>query len=151
MRNPDDYDYHLLVLGDPKAQKRHRTRHKDKKGKALPYVQSFDPSARIKNDLKRLVQAKAPEELLRCPLKVDILFCMARPKNHYGTGRNADILKNWAPVHHTSRPDIDNLRKLVMDALTGVFWHDDSYVCQGTTIKRYSAKPRTEIFITKLI
>ena len=61
------------------------------------------------------------------------------------------MLKNSAPDHHTKRPDIDNLRKLVMDALTNVFWRDDSLVCEGTTIKKYSDQPRTEIRIKLLI
>lgn len=30
--------------------------------------------------------------------------------------------------HDTAKPDIDNIAKLVMDALNGVAWHDDSQV-----------------------
>ncbi len=56
-------------------------------------------------------------------------------------------MKPSSPLFHTSKPDRDNLDKLVLDALTGVFWVDDKVVCQGWLQKEYSDKPRIEIFI----
>lgn len=146
MNNQEAYDYELTVLGDPKAQGRPRARNAGK------FVQIYDDpkSRKAKQNLQAVIQDKAPNELLNCPLQVDLGFDMPRPKGHYGTGRNAGMLKLSAPIKHTKKPDIDNLRKLVMDALTGVFWQDDSLVCQGTTIKQYSDRPRTIIKIKKL-
>ena len=47
---------------------------------------------------------------------------------------------------HTSRPDIDNLLKMVMDAMTKLgFWKDDSFVYSITTEKYYSSRPRTDV------
>lgn len=140
------YDYHLTILGDPKAQGRARARN------AGSFIQIYDDpkSRKAKDSLIAVIQDEAPESLLDCPLRVDLHFYMPRPKGHYGTGRNEGKLKDSSPTRHTKRPDIDNLRKLVMDALTKVFWRDDSLVCEGTTIKNYSEKPRTEIFIKLL-
>ncbi len=141
-----DNDYTLVVLGDPKAQGRARARNAGK------FIQIYDDpkSAKKKREFGVIIQEQAPEKLLDCPLRVDLVFCMPRPQGHYGTGRNAGVLKSSAPINHTKRPDIDNLRKLVMDAMTGIFWRDDSLVCEGTTWKRYSDRPRTEIYIKKL-
>jgi Holliday junction resolvase RusA-like endonuclease len=33
------------------------------------------------------------------------------------------------------KPDVDNLAKLVMDALNGIFWEDDRQVCQLNAIR----------------
>lgn len=141
-----EYDFELVVLGDPKAQGRPRAA---KRGK---FIQVYDDpqSRKAKASLLAIIQSKAPKQPLDCPLRVDLLFYLPRPKAHYGTGRNADKLKSSSPTLHTKKPDIDNLRKLVMDAMTGVFWRDDSIVCKGTTIKRYSERPRTVIKIKKL-
>lgn len=49
-------------------------------------------------------------------LTVHALF--ARPKSHYGTGRNAHRLKPSAPRAHTKKPDLDKLIRAVGDALT---------------------------------
>lgn len=70
------------------------------------------------------------------PVKLQAQFWFPRPKAHFGTGRNAATLKEWAPVFHTSKPDIDNLFKILKDALKGVAWHDDSQVC----VYDYSSK-----------
>lgn len=145
-RNPENYDYEITVLGNPKAQGRPRARNAGK------FVQLYDDpkSRKAKQSLLAIIQSKAPDKLLDCPLQVDLGFYLPRPKGHYGTGRNSGRLKDSAPTLHTKKPDIDNLRKLVMDAMTDVFWRDDSLVCTGTTVKRYSDKPRTEIKIKRL-
>ena len=57
-----------------------------------------------------------------------------------------DPVVNELPLH-TKRPDVDNLLKLVKDALTGLMWVDDRQVQIGGCFKIYSHKPRTEIEI----
>lgn len=48
----------------------------------------------------------------------------------------------------TKKPDWDNLGKLACDALNGVAYADDSQIVAGIEIKKYSDRPRTEIFIS---
>lgn len=48
---------------------------------------------------------------------------------------------------HTKRPDLDNLIKLVCDALNGVAFVDDNEVSCIQAFKMYSAEPRTEIYL----
>ena len=78
---------------------------------------------------------------LQGPLRLRLTFFMARPKGHYGTGKNAGVLKPNAPDYHTTRPDRDKLSRSTCDALTlaGV-WHDDAQVCDGPVIKCYGNK-----------
>jgi Holliday junction resolvase RusA-like endonuclease len=69
---------------------------------------------------------------------------MLRPKAHWRTGQHAGMLKVSAPVHHTSKPDMDNLYKAVLDALgefdgdPALVWADDAQVAQGQISKRYT-------------
>jgi Holliday junction resolvase RusA-like endonuclease len=52
--------------------------------------------------------------------------------------------KSWskkrvaATKYHTSRPDTDNIIKLVTDALNGVAYADDSQICEMRFSKRYA-------------
>lgn len=39
---------------------------------------------------------------------------------------------------HTSKPDCDNIGKIVADALNGIAYHDDSQICTLTVRKYYS-------------
>lgn len=72
------------------------------------------------------------------PVSVDVTFRFLRPKSHYGTGRNAAILKGSAPSHHAYRPDVDKLARAILDALTGVAWSDDSQVVAVHACKRWT-------------
>jgi len=46
---------------------------------------------------------------------------------------------------HTSRPDVDNLGKLVMDAANGILWRDDAQLVLVTLSKRYAPTPGTAV------
>lgn len=47
--------------------------------------------------------------------------------------------------HHTKRPDLDNIIKIVGDALNGIAWKDDSQIVGVMAEKSYSDFPRLEI------
>jgi Holliday junction resolvase RusA-like endonuclease len=61
--------------------------------------------------------------------EVKLTFFFRRPKSHYGKGGH---VKASAPVCHVSKPDADNLAKLVLDRITrgGQIWRDDSQVAK---------------------
>ena len=150
MINQQEWDVVITVLGEPNAQKRHKSATRDRKGDPLPFVRSYDPSKSNKRDLKRLVQAEAPEKPFTGPLRVDCYFYFAYRKGDYGTGRNKGVIKTSAPKWKDTGKDRDNCDKLILDALTGIFWLNDSQICDGRIKKLYSEKPRTEIFIKRL-
>lgn len=72
------------------------------------------------------------------PLRVAITIYFPRPKSHFKTGKNAHVLRENAPIWHTSKPDRDNCDKAIMDALTNLgVWKDDSQACDGPVRKKY--------------
>jgi len=50
----------------------------------------------------------------------------------------------------TKRPDLDNVIKIVKDALNGIAWHDDSQVVDLHGSKSYSYEPRVEVTVDYL-
>ena len=50
-------------------------------------------------------------------------------------------------IRPTVKPDLDNVAKLVYDALNGVAWHDDNAIVDTQVRKFYSDIPRVEVFI----
>ena len=131
----------LSIPGDPRTQKRHRD------GK---YGGKYDPSAESKRTFLDLAYEHKPEKPFNQPICVKINFYFSRPKSHFGTGKNADNLKDSAPIWCDKKPDIDNIQKFVYDSFKGVFWTDDSLICRNENIKQYSNNPRTEISIFTL-
>ncbi len=69
-------------------------------------------------------------ELLIGPLRLTLMFVRVRPQNHFGTGKNAGLLKASAPLYPTTRPDVEKLARAVSDALSKVIWIDDSQVVE---------------------
>lgn len=88
------------------------------------------------------------------PVDVEIQFILPRPKSHYGTGRNAKILRVSAPEFPAGRPDLDKLARAVLDGLTdGGAFNDDSQVVILRLAKVYAdfESPGCEISVTEAI
>ena len=77
-------------------------------------------------------------------VEVEIIFLFARPKSHYGTGKNANKLKQKAPEFVTSSAtgDIDKLCRSTLDGLSakagGTVIKDDSLVVSLKAVKKYA-------------
>lgn len=134
----------LVVLGEPKPQPRPRF------FKAGEHIRSYDPAKKDKQTFAGILQAQAPKEPISGPISLEMTFYMARPKGHYGTGKNAGILKKNAPEWHTSRGDLDNLIKMGTDSMNKIFYRDDAQIAELFCKKIYSENPRTEIIIVEL-
>lgn len=88
--------------------------------------------------------------LLDEPLVVAMTFTVARPKGHFGTGRNADVLKPSAPPRPTTKPDVLKLARSTEDALTGVIWKDDCTTIRLILEKRYGDDPGVRVEVRTL-
>lgn len=76
------------------------------------------------------------------PLSVDMVFSMPRPKGHYGTGRNAGVLKASAPLYPQGMPDLSKLARSTEDALTSAgLWKDDARVVEYGRLAKVYAGP----------
>jgi Holliday junction resolvase RusA-like endonuclease len=75
------------------------------------------------------------------PVGVVIDLVFGRPKSHLRRGE----VKATAP--RLPRADVDNAAKAVLDALTGIAWHDDAQVARLVVEKSYSTEGRTTVRI----
>ncbi|MCK5616300.1 RusA family crossover junction endodeoxyribonuclease [Candidatus Pacearchaeota archaeon] len=148
-----EYDFELVIQGPPQAWQRAGARIVTIKHNKKQFISFYTKKETRDAEMKIAVIAKrvSPPKLLTVALRVDLFFYLPRPKGHYGTGRNAGKVKpQFLYAHPIPKPDYDNFSKLVLDALTKVFWADDSIICQSWTEKTYSSNPRTEIKIKLL-
>lgn len=80
------------------------------------------------------------------PVRVEITTFAACPKSHH---------RKREPIPEgpcTSKPDADNIAKIVCDALNGVAWHDDAQVVELIVVKRVAAQghpPRVVVRISE--
>jgi len=87
------------------------------------------------------IAAVAGRPPLEGPLEVTLLFRMPRPGYHFGTGRNAGVLKPTAPTYVDKKPDADKLTRALFDSLTRVVWRDDAQVAVYTVGQEYATHP----------
>lgn len=85
------------------------------------------------------VAATADWSALDGPLVASMVFTFARRKGHFGTGRNAHLLRATAPVRPAVYPDLSKLVRSTEDALTGVVWADDARVVEYTRLAKHYA------------
>lgn len=83
------------------------------------------------------------------PVQVKVIFSLPRPKIHYGTGKNATKLKQFAPLAPVTRPDMDKLFRSVGDAITGICFKDDSQIVRLIAEKVYG-DPATTVEVKPL-
>jgi Holliday junction resolvase RusA-like endonuclease len=123
------------VFGIPKAQPRPKVFRRGN------HVGVYDPGTAA--GWKKLIQDEARKiwsgHKLVGPLHVTVGFIMPRPKSHL---KGDGSLRKQAPIHCISKPDVDNLAKAVLDALTDLgVWRDDSEVCFLDIGKVYGKEP----------
>lgn len=67
------------------------------------------------------------------PVRLQVLYEFLGPKTV------------WEGKEMLTKPDLDNLDKMVLDALNGVAFRDDSQVVTKTSTKRYGVSERTTV------
>ena len=80
-------------------------------------------------------------------LEISAIAYYQIPKN---TKKSHKLLMLKGEILPTKKPDIDNIIKVVLDALNGVAYFDDKQVCKVNFIKMYSEEPRLKILIRNM-
>lgn len=130
-KSPAGIVFEAFAPGIPKGQPRPRAFARGGK------VAVYDPGTAEgwKSAVAIACQELAQRQLTGA-LSVILEFYLPRPKGHL---RKDGSLKPLAPLWHISKPDLDNLAKAVLDALTAIgAWQDDRQVAQ-LALTRYWA------------
>lgn len=132
----------ITVDGPPIAQKRPRF---FRRGNG---VGTFNPQEAEAGQWVLCAKPQIKEKICG-PVSITVTFAFARPKGHFGTGKNSHLLKPSAPEKHTAKPDLDNCVKFVKDCLRNLAFEDDSCVVEIIARKIWGLSPFTTVVITK--
>lgn len=126
----------FLVLGIPKAQPRQRFRQVTTKA-GRTFAMTYQPAdaAQYKDNLRSQVVSQAPRLIERdVPIRLLIEAFLPRPQAHFNS---KGLLKANAPRYCTKKPDADNVKKAIMDGLTGIVFERDENIVDARLIKWY--------------
>ena len=85
------------------------------------------------------------DPLFEGPLHMDVIFFMPIPSKTTKKSLDSLILK-----HDPTRPDLDNLIKMVADIGNGILYKDDALIASISAKKVYDINPRTEFSIQSI-
>lgn len=112
---------------------------------------TFTPPRTKEYEAKVIEQAKKsqllPQSPLTTPLKMILWFYYPIPTSW---SKKKQELARRKQIQPAKRPDIDNLAKLIMDALNGVAYVDDAQIVQLVINKQYDEEPRAEVLIDEI-
>lgn len=129
----------IIVQGIPKPQPRVKAARRG------GFVSIYTPGtadawkAAVRDQARQYSFTKPQRDM---EIKVSMFFFMPRPATHFRRRNGIQVLRSDAPAWVTTKPDIDNLAKAVMDALgpgddwEGL-WDDDRRVVQLFAMKLY--------------
>lgn len=122
---------YLRIPGEPVAKQRPRF----SRGRTYTPQATLDGEARI-----QAAALRAEVEKIDGPVKLSCSFIYEPPKS-WSKKKRAEAMGAWK----TTRPDRDNLEKLVADALNGIAYDDDGQVVTGPSMKFYGPEAATII------
>ena len=125
----------FFVSGTPLPQPRPRAFAVQMAGKYTTRMYNPGTTDGWKKAIEVLSIPQRFQEKFAGAVEVNLHFVMPRPKYHMGKLG----VKPGAPSNHCVKPDLDNLAKAVLDALTasGCFWNDDGQVSRLLLDKTY--------------
>jgi len=128
----------LTVPGEPKGKQRPRW-HK---------FGTYTPTETVNYEtyIKELFTIKYPDFIpLESTLEMELCMFLSIPKS---TGNKKKELMRTKAIQPGKRPDIDNVLKVVCDALEKLAYKNDSQIVDVVATKEYSERPRLEIKIS---
>ena len=128
----------VVIYGEPQGKGRPRFA---KKGN---FVSTYTPKETLsyENLIKVEYREQGGEFYEEKELTCEIYAYFKIPKS---TSKIKTKLMEEKEIRPTKKPDVDNIAKIVLDALNGIAYKDDTQVVNLIVRKYYSARPRVEI------
>ena len=114
-------------------------------------VTAYTPekTASYENLVKTIAyEAMRGRPLFECAVGVWISLSILPPASWSAKKRSAALAGSIFP---TTKPDIDNTQKCILDACNGIVFVDDKQACDGVVTKRYAAEVGAMVIVTPLI
>lgn len=112
------------------------------------FVQTYTPAATA--DYEKLVRLRfqnACGVITEKPVKVEVVACFAPPKSARKRDRIEMLANRILP---DKKPDVDNIAKIILDALNGIAYKDDSQVVDLSVKKCFAAEARVYVHIEEI-
>ena len=124
------------IPGTPKGKGRHRT---------TQHGITYTPKDTVMyENLVKLACSQVCKGQLEGQLIATICAVFPIPKST-NKKRQADMISG--AILPTTKPDCDNIAKIILDALNGIAYHDDSQICELNVLKKFGENPHVIVTV----
>ena len=140
----EEYDVECTIPGKPFAKQRPKASRRGK------FISVYTPKETVdyENLVKYSYYSQNGDNMLQGPLAAEIVGTFPIPKS--ASKKQVQLMLD-GEIKHTKKPDCDNMAKVVLDALNGIAFEDDSQVVELSIKKEYGLNPKTQIKLRRLI
>ncbi len=114
------------------------------------YAQAIKPKEDViyENLVKLSFQQAKPSDynLFDKAVKMTILACFAIPKS-FSKKKQKEALEGT--IRPLTKPDADNIAKIICDALNDIAYKDDTQIIELTITKQYASEPKVKITLVE--
>ncbi len=132
----------LTIFGEPKGKGRPRF---TKSGNTYTPKETSEYEALVAMAYKSKSKGEYFDKGV--PLRMVIAAYYGIPKS---VGKRESGQMVSGEIRPQKKPDLDNVIKIIMDALNGVAYHDDAQVVSVQAHKFYSLHPRVEVTVGRI-
>ena len=139
-------ELNLTILGTPKPKQSARFYAKGNK------VFSFQKKEVVENE--RNIAFEVKQQLPMCfkpfdePIGLEVLF--VSPIKKSASKKEKAAIERGEIIYKDTKPDIDNITKMCLDAMQGVVYINDSRICEYKATKIYGTIPKIQIRVYPL-
>lgn len=128
----------FTIPGPPKGKARART---------LKTGHSYTPADTVQyQNLVKLVFRERVDNWVSWEGEVELTIWAYFPIPK-ATSKRKQILMLGGQMRPKVRPDVDNIAKIIMDALNGIAYRDDSQIVNAHIYKQYGDVPKVEVYL----
>ena len=130
------------ILGEPMGKQR------PKFARIGNFTRTYTPKETVnyENLVKLSYQNFGGEHFGSVPLKVQITAKFPIPKSF---SKKKHEMAADGELRPTTKPDCDNIAKIICDALNGIAYDDDKQIVELLVVKEYTERPRVIVEIKK--
>ena len=126
------------------------------------FVQTYTPKETVNYESRVVFAYKMIQQGLLFDVGDEIIATIKAyykiPKSHYHYHKKTKtndldkdgLLMLMGKIKPLKKPDCDNIAKIVLDALNGIAYPDDSQIASLVVLKYYSEQPRVEITLNTM-
>ncbi len=131
----------LWIAGKPKGKDRART---TRTGHTFTPKATENAEANVVQIWREAGEPRLPDRLFDdirtyTPVRMDALILVERPASHFNSKGELNVNGQRHPLPENQKPDVDNLLKLVMDALNKRAYKDDVQITTSNQKRRWAS------------